>query len=106
MKTCVALIFCVALAGCCTQSPVVIPPSKDAVTKSPASGKEMDAAKKKVEIDPYLLEDCPGFSNIESSNPTPGEVLFQKKKDVVVLNDCAKRHRSLVEIVKKAFNLQ
>lgn len=102
----ILILSVVALMGCANNSPVVVPPSAEAITKSPASGKDMDAPKERVEIDPYLLEPCPDFSPMTSTNPTPKEVLEQKKKDVLVRRDCADRHDSLIKIVKKAFNLQ
>lgn len=108
MKSIITLMFVMALVGCATKPVVVVPPvTKDATaSQSPASKKELEKAKQTVEIDPELLKECEDFSKLESKNPTPNQVLTQKGKDVATLSECRKRHRSLVKIVKDAFNIR
>lgn len=100
----ILMIACLVLTGCATTQNPVVTPQQTEVTKSPVSGKELDKPKDRVDIDPYLLEPCPDFAPMTSSNPTPQDVLNQKAKDVAVRKDCANRHNSLIKVVKDAFN--
>lgn len=107
MKNIITLMFVMGLIGCAAKPVVVVPSiSKDTTKESPASKKELDKPKQTVEIDPELLKECDDFSKMTSKNPTPNQVLDQKGKDVATLSECRNRHRSLVKIVKDAFNIR
>ena len=102
----IRLIFlCLFLAACQPKPPIVIDTS-GGISESPVSGDELEKPKDKVEIDPYLLKECDRLPEFKIQKPTDVDVLRQKAAESVVYKDCASRHRSLVEIVKKAFNLQ
>ncbi len=100
-------ILILLLAGCATKSPnVVLPPATTDAGVSPASNKPMAKAKQTVDIPAEALEECAKLANIPSDNPTPEDVLKAKGKDVVMYRECSDRHKILVNVVKKAFNIK
>lgn len=103
MKSIFLFSVLIGVVGC-TSNPVVVAQSN--TVTSPASNKKLEQEKNTISIDRELFKPCSTFTSLEYINPTPNQVLQQKAKDVAVLNECAKRHRSLVKIVKDAFNIQ
>lgn len=99
------LMMVLMLSACSTENSLLLPDTSTAVKKSPASGKELEKARQSIDIAEELLQECEKFSSLRSSNPSPNDVLAQKAKDVAVYNACARRHRSLVKIVRDAFNI-
>lgn len=100
------MLVLLMLTGCATHPVAVVGAGTTQTTASPASGKPMDQAKQKVEIDPYLLEDCTQLQPMTLDNPTPNQVLEQHALDVATMRACFKRHHSLIQIVKDAFNVK
>lgn len=105
------LFVVLCLAGCASKSPVAIPmisnpTSTKASNTSPASKQTLEKAKETVDIDKELLQPCSKFKSLTVKNPTPNDILKQKADDVAVLSDCAARNRSLIKIIRDAFNIR
>lgn len=105
MRKFIILFVLLMLVGCASKQPVLSGDTQ-VIKTSPASGKELDKAKDKIEIDPELLKECSDFINLQSKNPTPNDVLVHRKSDVAIHFECKDRHKRLIKIVRDAFNLR
>lgn len=98
------IALCLLLAACQPKPPIVID-TNGGPAESPVSGEELEKPKDKVEIDPYFLTECDPLPMFKVTKPTEADVLRQKALESLTHKDCVIRHRGLIEIVKKAFNL-
>jgi hypothetical protein len=92
------------LTGCETFNPVVISPA--AIEESPVSGEKLEKAKQTVVIDDYLLQPCGKLEDLLIDNPTPYNILMIHKSDVIRYKECSEKHDAVVDLLRKAFNLQ
>lgn len=90
----VLLLFLV-ISGCSTtkeQRPTIIT--------------ERIESKQTVNIDKDLLKPCSPLPIIELKSVEPAAIIALKGKETLLYTECALRHKALVDIVTKAFNIK
>jgi hypothetical protein len=60
---------------------------------------------KQVNIDPYLLQDCPKISHVPVQAYTQGQTLTPTKTFLDMYSECAGKHAKLSRLAASAFNL-
>ena len=91
----VALVMLFA-AGCATtteQLPVIAPAEN-----------AFDSVPKTINIDKRLLEECPSLTDLPAA-VRPSDVLVKHSEDARTIKCLQEKNKGLVNIVKKAFNL-
>lgn len=93
MRTSHLLVLCLlaVLAGCNTDPIVQTPPVVPETSK--------------VVIDPSLLKPCDDLEELDVKKYTQGETAKALEPIINSAGECARNHKSLIDVVKKAFNL-
>ena len=106
MKNILLVVSIIALEGCGSMLPKVpVLGGGDLNMSAPSSSAKLEKEKTTVDIDPELLKSCKPLPDIRA-NPTPSEVIDQKKAEVAIFSDCASRVDKLVKLVKDAFEIK
>jgi hypothetical protein len=95
MRTIVCCLFLLTLAGCNGGSTVVIP-------DNPID----ERIKKTVDIDRRLLTECDDLVVITQPTLKPEDLFDYRAADLLIHKKCKQNNHSLIEIIRKAFNIQ